>query len=141
MAGAPWIRHAADVNIRRYSSGTRWEPIVGYSRVVRAGPFAIVAGTTATGDDGELVGVGSAYEQTRRALQNIENALEQAGLSLDGVVQTRMYVVDIEQWEEIGRAHAEVFGDIRPTTAIVEVARLIDPDMLVEIEALAYAPE
>ena len=124
--------------VERFGSGTRWEPIVGYSRVVRAGSFILVAGTTATGEDGRLVGAGNAYEQARQALRNVERALQQAGASLRDVVRTRMYVTDIDQWEEIGRAHGEVFGNIRPVTAMVEVSRLIDPAMLVEIEAMAY---
>jgi enamine deaminase RidA (YjgF/YER057c/UK114 family) len=117
------------------SSGTPWEPIVGYSRAVRVGNSVWVAGTTATGLDGELVGAGDAYAQTRQALANIAAALARAGAGIEHVVRTRIYVTDMGQWEAIGRAHGEVFGTIRPASAMVEVARLIDPDMLVEIEA------
>lgn len=126
------------MDIERFSSGAKWEPVVGYSRAVRAGPFVLVAGTTATGADGEIVGIGDAYEQTRQAFRNVQEALRRAEASLEQVVQTRIYVTDIDRWEEVGRAHGEVFGDIRPVTAMVEVSRLIDPAMLVEVEATAY---
>ena len=123
--------------IERFSSGSRWEPIVGYSRAVRAGSLVFVAGTTATGPDGELVGEGDPYAQTRQALGNVEASLARAGARLSDVVQTRLYVRDVASWEEVGRAHREVFGEARPTTAMVEVSALIDPRILVEVEATA----
>jgi enamine deaminase RidA (YjgF/YER057c/UK114 family) len=121
----------------RVSSGTPWEPVVGYSRAVRAGDTVYVSGCTAT-VEGEVVAVGDAYEQTRLALQVIVDALGRLGAEPKHVVRTRMYVTDISRWEEVGRAHGELFGEIRPASTMVEVSRLIDPRMLVEVEAVAW---
>ena len=126
---------------QRFSSETRWEAVAGYSRAVRAGPLVFVSGTTATGADGELLGIGDAYEQARQALRNVEDALARAGAGLADVVQTRMFVTDISRFEQVGRAHAECFAETPPSTSMVEVSRLVDPRMLVEIEAIAYVGE
>ncbi|MGH7822215.1 MAG: RidA family protein [Candidatus Binatia bacterium] len=120
---------------RRFSSGTRWEPIVGYSRAVRTGRLVHVSGTTATDERGDVSFPGDAYRQTLRAIENVRAALRALGADLADVVRTRMYVTDIDRWTEVGRAHGEVFGEIRPATSMVEVKRLVSPEMLVEIEA------
>jgi enamine deaminase RidA (YjgF/YER057c/UK114 family) len=121
----------------KYSTGTKWEPVVGYSRAIRVGKVVHISGTTATNSEGKLIGIGDPGAQTRQALNNIRVALESVGARLEDVVRTRIYVTDISRWEEVGKAHGTIFKNIRPTTSLIEVKKLISPEILVEIEAEA----